>query len=96
MGLFFVATFLFTKSLGFYTPMKTLQEGLSDYRKSHIHLLPKNDVLGIRFNKLTSTKIRAQAAVMKTSPSELLRMLVSAGAESYGWDIDGLSFRGAA
>ena len=51
-----------------------------------------NDLIGVRFNKIQGTKLRMEAALLKCSPAELLRMLVSAGAEHYGFDLESTSF----
>ena len=71
--------------------MPNLRDGLSQYREAHKSLLPLNDLVGVRFNKLHGTKIRAQAALLNCSPAELLRMFVQKGAEHYGFDLDSAS-----
>lgn len=47
-------------------------------------ILPLADVHCVRLNKLQSKHIKANAALLGSSPSELIRFLMLKGAESYG------------
>ena len=71
--------------------MQSLHEALADYRASRKTPLPYNDLIGVRVNKLHGTKIRAQAALLKCSPAELMRMFAAKGAEQYGIDLESVS-----
>ena len=47
-------------------------------------ILPLVDVYSIRLNRLQSKHVKANAALIGASPSELIRFLMTKGAEQYG------------
>jgi hypothetical protein len=51
-------------------------------------LLPKDQVTGVRFNRVQNHQIQAKAAALEVAPSELLRLLIEKGAQHYGFSLN--------
>ena len=60
-----------------------MNEDFAAYR-AEANILPLVDVYSIRLSKLQTKHIKANAALLGATPSDLIRFLMQKGAEQYG------------
>ena len=57
--------------------------------KAEANILPLVDVYSVRLSRLQTKHLKANAALIGTSPSDLIRFLMHKGAEQYGINFHG-------
>jgi len=69
--------------------MQTMRDDLAELRERESRcLLPMAYVQGIRLTRIQQMRLASQAATLKSTPSEVVRLLLEKGAEHYGLEIN--------